>query len=957
MSAINFVVRTGAGNVQRGIIEDGAEQTIIQGGRGYDVSLNLAQNDLRGYFRDGDQLVITLADGRVVTIDDYFADTGVPTTRLYLSTDGLLSEVLFETGSDGVLFASYGPSEVWGKWSADDALIFADRAEVLAAGPGGETVSMLAPGLLGIGGLGTAAGGIAAAGLAVSALGGGDSESGGSDELAAPTIDNDDPVTIGGDGSEPDQTIDVTGTGEPGSTVVVTVGDKTIETIVGDDGTWTVTFDGDDFPADGVYTITAVVTDPNGTETALTGGTVTIDTTGPDVAVTGGASSVGFVVNDADHSDGIDISGTGEVGASIAVTANGVTHSTVVGADGTWTVQFASSELPTGELDVPVVIVATDSFGNTTTLNDSFAIDTIGTVSIDTDTTEGDGTVNGTEHADGVVINGTAEPGSTVEVTVGSVVQPATVDANGAWTVTFAPGDFPTGETTVTVTATATDGAGNSSSASGTINVDTLVNTFDITHANGGADGIVNAEEGLQGLAFSGSVEPGSSVSVEFNGVTLPATVSASGAWTVSFPASAVPATSGSFAVNATATDAAGNTATATSSVMVDPSVENLTLDGPIAGNDVVNGTESGGVITLTGTVEGGSSVMVSFAGMTVAATVAADGTWSADFSGAGLANQEFDTTAMVTATDAAGNTASVSRPVQIDTYVNELSMMAASSIAGDGMVNVSEALGGVTLTGTVEAGSSVVVNFDGTDYTATVDASGAWSVVVPSSAFAMNADYSADITVTATDAAGNVSQISDSVHVDTEAPFATKVATYTEDFQGNVIGVSVDAANDIQEVYVETAAGAINEVPHTQVDIPAIGQTSMFFDQSVPDGSHLVLIARDQAGNLTGTYQALDEAGTDVVDLSNPALLDYNIEAIDLQFADEAELTITDAEITAMSENSDILTVYGGMDDQVTITGATLTGQQTEFGTTFNVYDMGDSTIRVEDEITNVSI
>lgn len=185
MNAINFVTRSRAGEVNYGVVPSGEQSTGILVADGLEVSLNLHQSDLRGYSREGSDLVVTLADGRVIVLENYFQSDGTPAARLFLSSDGALTEVSFESGSDGILFANYGPSEAWGKWSPSDALIFADRPTVVAAAPivdDGSEVSMLAAGLLGSGGLGTLLGAGAATGAAAALLGGGRGGTGTSDD-------------------------------------------------------------------------------------------------------------------------------------------------------------------------------------------------------------------------------------------------------------------------------------------------------------------------------------------------------------------------------------------------------------------------------------------------------------------------------------------------------------------------------------------------------------------------------------------------------------------------------------------------------------------------------------------------------------------------------------------------------------------------------------------------------
>ncbi|MEO0381193.1 MAG: Ig-like domain-containing protein, partial [Pseudomonadota bacterium] len=482
---------------------------------GQEVSLNLRQIDLATQQRNGDNLILTLVDGRTITLENYFNDAG-PTNRLFISADGYLNEVVFVETTDGELYAQYGPTEQWGKWSPSDDLIYLGRTEVAGVvEPGDEDVSMLGTALLGgFGGLGTGAAAAAAVGGAALLAGGGGDGGGGSSAPAVPTVDNAGTTTnLGGDDTST-HTFVVSGTGEPGDTVKVDAGGSVQSTTIADDGTWSVTYEGSTFPADGTANTSVVFTHASGGETTLDGPVFVIDTTGPDVAITTGVDSVGHVVNGTELAGGVTLTGTGEPGATLEITIADVTRTATVSDSGTWSATWQTGTLAEGEYASDVTIVASDSFGNTTTVTDTLVVDTVAELSLTTATVEGDGIINAEEAADGVTLTGTAQPGSTVDVTFNGVTQPATVDASGGWSTTYGPGDIPSGETQVTVSATATDAAGNSSSASGTITVDTLVNTLEFTSTSGGADGVINAAEAASGMVVTGNTEPGSTVVV-----------------------------------------------------------------------------------------------------------------------------------------------------------------------------------------------------------------------------------------------------------------------------------------------------------------------------------------------------------------------------------------------------------------------------------------------------------
>jgi hypothetical protein len=77
----------------------------------------------------------------------------------------------------------------------------------------------------------------------------------------------------------------------------------------------------------------------------------------------------------------------------------------------------------------------------------------------------------------------------------------------------------------------------------------------------------------------------------------------------------------------------------------------------------------------------------------------------------------------------------------------------------------------------------------------------------------------------------------------------------------------------------------------------------------------------------------------------------------IDLGFTEEATLTITEAQIVAMTGEDNTVRVLGNSDETVRITGATRTGSRFEDGQNYDVYELGDATVLIDDDINNVTI
>lgn len=1056
MNAIDFVVRESAGGIQRGTVSTDVQNQVIVAGAGQEISINARQSDFTSQVRSGDQLVMTLADGRTITIDNFFNDGG-DANRLFVSADGYLNEVSFVDQGQGNLYAQYGPTSEWGKWSPSDELIFLGNSEIaglqLPAG-GDDDVSMLGAALLG--GTGLLGGGAAiAAGVGVVAVAAGGG--GGGDGPAAPYVNDDDAnVTIGGDGEE--KTLTITGGGEPGDTVTVTVGDETVETVIDDDGEFEAVFEGEDFPVDGVYDAVVTFTDTEGVDVVLDGPSFEIDTIAPEITFTEGTDSVGDFFNEISFEDGVTLTGTGEAGATVEVTIAGISRTTVVSETGSWTVTWDTGTLVAGEYSSAITAVTTDSFGNSRSYTDTLVVDTVTSVTVETTTVGGDGTINFVEHADGVSFTGTAQVGASVEVTVAGVTQTVIATQSGTWSTTFSSSDLAAGEYTGTVSAVATDTHGNTASTSGTFEVDTFVRDFAITSSTGGEDGVISAEEVGQALTVSGMTEPGSTVTVELGGATTTAVVATDGSWTATFTAGSITAGTYTATMTATAVDVAGNVDTATTSVQVDTDAGVLTIDSaPVEGDDVVNEAEASdgvvltgtadagavvtvtmegvshnvvadssgnweaffsasdvaagvytaeitatttdaygnsreasdsvevdtrvdnlsvntndiavdniisaaehnGDVTVTGTTEVGStSVIVTLGGLTSTAVVDAAGNWSAVFDASALATGTYTADVNVTATDAAGNTASTATTVDVDTEVVPLDMT-SNSAGSDEVVNAAEAANGIDLGGTVEAGSTVQVTFDGTSYTANVDDAGNWSLTVPADEVRGGA-YAADISVQATDHVGNVAVITDTLSIDTVASDGPVIASFTRAGDG-IRGISIETvmedgapSSDTQSVVQITDDGSIVNVSGTQDFNSARGETNFTFDENVPNGSQLIVSATDDAGNTSGTYLVLDdEAATNSVDLTNMALGDYQIENLDLDFAEAASVVIDEASLLALSTESNTLTIHGSAEDQVTIQGGVAQGTQDVDGQTYNVYAVGsEGTLLIEQEI-----
>ncbi len=888
MSAIDFVVRGDAGVVQRGSL-GGADGNAVSVGAGQDISLNLMRGNILSYTRAGSALQITLVDGTVLTLDGFFGVNGAPVADLFISANGALAEANLSAGEGNLMYASYAEADSFGKWSPDDDLYFVRGSDVAIPGvvpveAAGITSSTFGNALPLIGGA------AALAGLGLLASGGGDGDSTGGEVLG----------DSGSSDDEPDDTPD-------GG-------------------------DGDD---------------------SSTGGESGDDLEAPTVTFTSGTRDTGTTVNAEDYADGVDITGTGTPGATGTVTVGDVTKDITIGDDGTWSVSLTTDEVADGEYEQDISVTVTNE-GGSATADDALVVDTVVNVTIETETVETDGTINFAEESDGFTLTGTVDAGSTVTVTFGGNTYDATV-SGGTWSLDVAAGVIDQGEYDLDITVNATDSVGNTGSTSGTVVVDTIID-LTLDDSAGGADGVVNAAEHPSGVEMTGLTEANATVVVTLGDVQHTVQADGDGNWSSVFTSAELPTGELTVPVSATATDAAGNSATATGSVTIDTDIS-ITIDDNAGGADgVVNFAEREDGITLTGDTDADASVEVTFDGHTQTVTADGNGVWSADFDGATLpAAGEGQAHVSATATDAAGNTATTDTSIDYDTYVNRLAFD-DGAVEGDDVINNAEASDGVTLTGVVEEGSTVVVDFGGVTRTATVTASGEWSVDFTAADMQTIAageadDFQAEIVVSATDVAGNTASISDTVTVDLMVPDEPNIeGVFRVDTGVSEVRVDVpleDGADFYQ--YTDGAAGA-EAVSVVDSFSRANGDSQYEFaaDEVVPDGSHLIVDTGDTAGNTNATLVALEETANNNLDLDSGALDAFNIGAIDLDYTSGTELTITAEQLRALSDNDNELVIHGGSDDVVRmdeLNGVAATETRTIEGQTYDVYSLGDDT------------
>ena len=812
------------------------------------VELHVERASVSHFARSGNDLLVTLHSGEVITLKNFYVTDAQGVSQLVLQdSNGALWWIEDPTGA-----ATYESI------ASTDVLLAASGSDAGAAA--------IWPWALG--GI-VAAGGIAAAASTGGGGGGGDDGNNNGTNPNTP-VDPADPDTtppnapsgikFSSDGKT------VTGTAEPGSTV--TLKDANGNVIgtgkTGSDGNFTVSLG---TPLTNGEEVTATATDNAGNTspgTTLNAPDITapdapaITSVTDDIAPQTGAVSNGGSTNDQRP----QLSGTGEAGSTVTIYDGGVAIGTaVVASNGTWTFT-PSADL--SESTHQITVRATDAAGNTGPASPVFTL-TVDLTPPDAPTaivlTDDTGNIRGTitsvapTDASLPILAGTGEPGGTITIyDNGVAIGTTTVLPNGTWSVTP---DGPLPDGTHSITVTETDAAGNQSTAS-----EPVIFTVDTTPPLAPGNLVVSNDGGT----ISGIAEAGSTVTIREDGVTLgTAVVDSQGNFSLTL---APPKLNGEI-LTADATDAAGNTGPATSAASPDitppqaPIIVSVIDDvqattGPVGPNGITNDRAP----TVNGTGEAGSTITI-YNGSDVLGTtvVPSSGLWSFT-PPAPLTDGTYVLTA--TATDPAGNPSGISTAWTINVDGTAPGAPVISQVVDDvpgrtGSLDINETTNDATptLSGTAEPNATVTLRVDGVAIGTTVaNGLGVWIFTPPSPI----GEGPHALTAVATDAAGNTSGVSNTwtLTVDSVAPVAPVITQVIDDVPERLGALNPnDSTNDTTPTLNGTSEPGstvtIRLDGASLVTIPVDNNGAWTYTLTTPLGSGphtFTVVATDAAGN-----------------------------------------------------------------------------------------------------------
>lgn len=703
---------------------------------------------------------------------------------------------------------------------------------------------------------------------------------------------------LAGDSTTSDTTPTLSGAGEPGDTITVkdAAGNVIATATVQLNGTWSAV------PTaalpDGLNALQVTATDPVGNTSAPADLPVTIDTTAnlPTVVSILGNTLTPVLTGGASLAPG----------ESLTVTVGGATYAVTPNAQGVWTLNLATATPASGTLSLAtgntynVTAVVTDAAGNvgTDASTGELSID-VGRIAVSLPEAS-----NGVNAAEAASAGGTPVLSSLPSGAVaGDVVTTIVTKPNGGTltlSTTLSAADIVAGSISqlipssqltnanngVWTTSTTLDHNGVPGTATpGGFSLDTVVPAApaaDVAAASdtGSSSTDNNTSDNTPVISGTGAT-PGDTITVTLpTGEVLEVVVPASGNWSVT-PTQALP--DGAANVLVTATDPMGNTSAATTVALV---IDTTAPAAPVA--DVAASSDTGTsntdnltcdtTPTLSGTGTAGHIITVTLpTGEVLTTVVAGNGTWSVTPT---QAMPDGTTNVSVTTTDPAGNTsapANVALVIDTQAPAAPAADVLASSDSGRSDIDnitrdATPTIGGNGAT----PGETMTVTMPGTGevLTTVVAADGTW-YVTPLQALA---DGTAQVVVTATDPAGNVSPATlVPVTIDTTSPTApvADVASDSDNGTSNTDNLTNDTTPTLRGT--GSAGDTISvTLPTGEVLTTVVandGSWSVTPTQPLPSGvSSASVTATDAAGN-TSPASTVDLT----IDTSAPAVPTVN--------------------------------------------------------------------------------
>ena len=433
-----------------------------------------------------------------------------------------------------------------------------------------------------------------------------------------------------------------------------------------------------------------------------------------------------------------------------------------------------------------------------------------------------DNRVNRTEKRNGVLVTGSAPGASSVDVNWGTITKHLAV-VDGEWSTTFATTIDPTQSNPLlaqiseipddwqdtTIRVIAYDDQGHTSLVSDrVIEVDTIFPNMPCLDRVAG-DNWINAAEKLAGITLTGTAEAGATVNLNWNSISKSALVNPNGVWQITIDAIDIPTDNSSSRISLIANDRAGNASLASQFRVGIDTLEPLpVVISLIADDGVINIKERSLGIRLSGVVEDGCSLSLTWGQLTFRPAVFPSGIWSLWVPAQQLATLDSGMPISATVTDQAGNsTTSVAAQPTFDLLAPSAPLVEPIGLALNGrqVVNGANKASGIWISGragSADPSNTINVNWGVREKSVYVAADGSWKIYFGSSEIPFDSTNSL-VSVFAIDASGNSSAITtQSLLIDTKAPDPPQIKPVAVDdlitFAEAQSGVTVQGIADI---------------------------------------------------------------------------------------------------------------------------------------------------------------
>jgi hypothetical protein len=554
--------------------------------------------------------------------------------------------------------------------------------------------------------------------------------------------------------------------------------------------------------SEGAHTIAVSVLDWAGNPAIAFAG-FTVDVTAPAIAI------AQPVAGDFTNAATIAVSGSVTDVAPVTVTVDGLA-ATLTGTT------FRATNVPVAqEGNVTLTAVAIDAAGNRGEARVIVRADrTSPLVQITSPV------ANAIVKGPAVAVSGTTTDVSPVNVTLNGT---AAMVAQNAFTAMIAASDGP-----LTITARATDAAGNNGTATTSVTVDSTAPVITFTSP---AEGKATNQNSI---SIHGSITDLTAVTLKAGDVVVPVAGNA-------FSYDAPLAADGPATIVFNAVDAAGNSATKELHVVRDTAAPSLQIATPDADALVANLP-----LVVRGTVSDATTVTVTVNG--TPATLTQEG-WEASFATLTEGPQAL----VVIATDAAGNTTSLTRKLTLDLLapVVTIATPAAASFTKESTV---------TITGTVADVSLKSVTAKGVEGTFTATAPNASSFTI---AGVPVVDGDNALVVIATDGASRTGQAQVVVTRDAAAPVVTLTAPDQLPLTTPATAV-ITATDNVALATVRVTLNGVELLKTAQLPF----NVTFSAPATAKTGDTLVLLveATDKAGNITTASKSIKLISAGVV-------------------------------------------------------------------------------------------